>query len=294
VVALLIAGIIIVVKGLSVGEAFAVAVGALVLVQIVPVSPGSLVRGCYTLSVAIRARDFMSYNIAVFMSFFKYIGYLAFPIQMVYRYPALAKFMAGHWATGAVKLVPVFGEHGALLEHWVFDKFFNYPLTLRRRKRVIQQQRAGKPSRFWHALPLAVFGAVLVQAFAFSRWNDWADVIPTAKQTWYVVVFVAFLIGRYTARWAGGARTSARIISGLVTGLLAGVLNAIVYTSLSVAVFGDVMNPGDLAAGLASQAKYLLSRCAWHGFAFGVWGAIGAMAAEFIVGEPKNQASTTA
>jgi len=89
------------------------AVGILGFFQVIPISPGSLVRGLYVLYLVIRERNFKDYNIAVLLGFFKYVGYLAFPIQMAYRYPALARFMAGHWATGAVHIIPVFGERGA-------------------------------------------------------------------------------------------------------------------------------------------------------------------------------------
>jgi hypothetical protein len=109
--------------------------GILVLFQVIPISPGSLARGLYAVGIAIYDRSFKDYNIAVFLSFVKYIGYLAFPIQMTYRYPALARFMATHWATEAVHIVPVFGERGALLEHWVFYLFYNWPLTIRRKMR---------------------------------------------------------------------------------------------------------------------------------------------------------------
>ena len=57
----------------------------------------------------------------------KYIGYLAFPLQMTTTYPHLARFMASRWATNMVHVIPVFGEKGALLEHWIFDSFFNRP-----------------------------------------------------------------------------------------------------------------------------------------------------------------------
>ena len=90
------------------GQAYAIGFGIIALFQVVPISPGSLVRGFYVLYLVIRERNFKDYNIAVFLSFFKYIGYLAFPIQMTYRYPTLARFMAGHWATEAVHVVPVF------------------------------------------------------------------------------------------------------------------------------------------------------------------------------------------
>lgn len=109
-------------------------VGSVMIVfQIIPISPGSLVRGLYTSYVMIRERDWRDYKAAIMLSFWKYIGYLAFPIQMVARFPDLSRFMAGHRAAHMVHIVPVFGERGALLEHWVFDFLFNLPISLRRR-----------------------------------------------------------------------------------------------------------------------------------------------------------------
>jgi len=121
--------------------------GILVLFQIIPISPGSIARGLYAVGIMIYDRSFKDYNIAVFLSFVKYIGYLAFPIQMTYHYPVLARFMAAHWATEAVHIVPVFGERGALLEHWVFCLFYNWPLTIRRRMRRRAQTRVSMASR---------------------------------------------------------------------------------------------------------------------------------------------------
>ncbi|MBM3312234.1 MAG: hypothetical protein FJY80_12095, partial [Candidatus Aminicenantes bacterium] len=98
-----------------------VIIGAL---NLLPISPGSLVRGFYVVGLMVKERNFRDYNIAFGVSFLKMVGYLAFPIQMAYRYPELARFMAGHWATGAVHRVPIFGEKGAWLEHFVFDAFY--------------------------------------------------------------------------------------------------------------------------------------------------------------------------
>lgn len=75
----------------------------------------------------IRERNLRDYIIAAPVSFMKYIGYLAFPLQMTTTYPHLARFMASRWATNMVHIIPVFGEKGALLEHWIFDSFFNRP-----------------------------------------------------------------------------------------------------------------------------------------------------------------------
>ena len=99
----------------------------LVAFQATPISPGSICRGLYVVYLMWREKDFGDYVVAAPLSFVKYIGYLAFPIQMAATYPVLSRFMASRWATSAVHIVPVFGEKGALFEHFVFDMFFNYP-----------------------------------------------------------------------------------------------------------------------------------------------------------------------
>jgi hypothetical protein len=103
--------------------------------QATPISPGSLVRGTYVIYLMIKERDIKNYWIAALISFWHYVGYLGFPIQMVAKFPALSRLMAGRWATSIVHIIPVFGERGALLEHWIFDLFFNVPISLRKKMR---------------------------------------------------------------------------------------------------------------------------------------------------------------
>ncbi len=117
--------------GGSAAEAAGTAVGVLGIFQVLPISPGSLLRGLYVVYVMIRDRNFRDYAWALPISFLHYVGYLAFPIQMVVKYPLLSRFMAGRWATHLVRIVPVFGERGALLEYAVFNTFFNVPVSLR-------------------------------------------------------------------------------------------------------------------------------------------------------------------
>ncbi len=119
--------------GTSWNESMKYAIGVLAAFQLLIISPGSMVRGLYVVYLIIKERNFHNYRVAVFVSFLHYIGYLGFPLQMVTEFPALARFMAGRWATRMVNFIPVFGERGALLEHWIFDLFFNIPITLRRR-----------------------------------------------------------------------------------------------------------------------------------------------------------------
>ena len=109
------------------GGAFA---GTVALFQIIPISPGSICRGGFVVYLMIKERNLRDYIIAAPVSFLKYIGYLAFPLQMTTTYPNLARFMASRWATNMVHIIPVFGEQGALFEHWIFDLFFNRPQKL--------------------------------------------------------------------------------------------------------------------------------------------------------------------
>ncbi len=199
-------------------QASAAFAGILVAFQIVPISPGSFVRGAYVLYLVIRERNVRDYNIAVFLGFFKYIGYLAFPIQMAYKYPALARFMAGHWATGAVHVVPVFGERGALLEHFVFDLFYNYPLSLRRRMAARAEARKTRAPRYWHAVAAALGGAGCLAAFD-AAFLDLHGVVPALREAWPMGVIAAAVAGGGAAAWAGGCGMRRRVMLAVFAGL---------------------------------------------------------------------------
>jgi hypothetical protein len=99
--------------------------GIVFFFQVFPISPGSVCRGAYVVYMMIKDRNWRDYVVAAPLSFLKYLGYLSFPLQMTATYPELAQLMAGRWASGAVHVIPVFGEKGALVEHVVFDLFFN-------------------------------------------------------------------------------------------------------------------------------------------------------------------------
>lgn len=214
-------------------EKAAAVAGILVLFQVIPVSPGSFCRGLYTTILAIRERNFKDYNIALFLSYFKYVGYLAFPIQMTYRYPAMARFMAAHWATDAVHIVPVFGERGALLEHWVFCLFYNKPLTVRRRMKHISEIRASLTARIWH-IPLAAVASVGIFAAAHYGYFAQSGIAPTTDNKWYIkplfwlVLLLPLAAGWAATRFAGGLSRVKRIVSAAICGLLIGVVYSLV------------------------------------------------------------------
>ncbi len=251
----------------------AVAVAAiLVLFQITPVSPGSLVRGFYVLYLVIKERNFKDYNIAVFLGFFKYIGYLAFPIQMTHHYPALARFMAAHWSTEAVHILPVFGEHGALLEHWIFRLFYNWPLTIRRRMRKRAELRASMKPRYWHVGLWAVVGAFGLGSVDYNYLNN-AGSLPGLKDIWWLVLLVPLVCGAVVTLGCGGAKLWKRIAAAAICGIALGLL----YTAIS-ALLVKKMAAGDIATA-----------CVWRVFVFAILSTVGAIATELKLPEPKTE-----
>jgi hypothetical protein len=248
--------------------------GAIILAafQAVPISPGSLVRGLYVVYLVIRERNFKDYNIAVFLGFFKYIGYLAFPIQMTYRYPALARFMAGHWATEAVHVVPVFGERGALLEHSVFSLFYNWPLTIRRRMRKRREWRASLPPRYWHVVLCALCGSAIF-TFVDFIYHMHYGVLPDLRDIWFFAPAIPAICGSIVTLGAGGASLGRRVISGTICGALIGIL----YGALSPVIVGNVhIEPFDIVIN-----------CVWRIFVFTIFSIIGVLLTELKLPEPE-------
>jgi len=249
-------------------QAYGIGVGIIALFQVVPISPGSLTRGLYVVYLVIRERNFRDYNIAVFLGFFKYIGYLAFPIQMAYRYPTLARFMAGYWATEAVHAIPVFGERGALLEHKIFNLFYNWPLTIRRRMRKRAEFRASLAPRYWHIGLLAVFGAAIFGVADFAMLRVW-HLLPHLKEISAVVVILPLACGSGSTLWAGGATLGKRVIGGTLCGGIVGVLYTFVSAVLGA---GDVITTG-----------------VWRVFIFMILSTLGVLLTEILLPEPKSK-----
>jgi hypothetical protein len=250
-------------------NAFAIGLGIIGFFQVTPISPGSLVRGLYVLYLVIRERNFRDYNIAVFLGFFKYIGYLAFPIQMTYHYPALARFMASHWATEAVHFVPVFGERGALLEHWVFCLFYNWPLTIRRRMRKRAQIRAAMQPRYWH---IVLYAAVMAGAFGLVDFAYLKNIgeLPRLRDIWPLVTLLPLVCGAAVTLGCAGAGLGRRIAAAAGGGAAA----AGFYTAASATLGADITT-GQVITGLV-----------WRIFVFAVLSIIGAIITELKLPDP--------
>jgi hypothetical protein len=252
-------------------NAWVVGLGIVGVFQVTPISPGSLVRGLYVLYLVVRERNFKDYNIAVFLGFFKYVGYLAFPIQMTYHYPALARFMAAHWATEAVHVVPVFGERGALLEHWVFCLFYNWPLTIRRRMRRRAELRMSIKPRYWH-VGLCIIAAVIPFALADVTYLRTTAEMPGLRNVWYLVVLVPLVSGALVTLGCGGAALTRRILAAATWGML---------TGLAHTIFSVV-----LAHVKALDMDGFVATCLWQMFIFAILSTAGAIATELKLPEP--------
>jgi len=247
-------------------QAYAIGLGILALFQVIPVSPGSLARGLYVLFLVIRERNFKDYSVALFLAFFKYIGYLAFPIQMTYRYPTLARFMAGHWATESVHAVPVFGESGALLEHGVFCLFYNWPLTIRRHMELRAHKRTQRNPRYWHAavLALAAVGILIGTDMLYLKYTG---NVPHLKHVWWLMAALPFTGGVLVNAGCGGAPMMKRIITAAVFGIFTAFIYMIIATAMSFHDYATVFQ-----LGIA---------CLWRVFVFGLFASIGALIMEF-------------
>lgn len=251
-------------------QAYGIGLGIIALFQVVPISPGSLVRGLYVLYLVIKERNFKDYNIAVFLGFFKYIGYLAFPIQMAYRYPTLARFMAGHWATEAVHVVPVFGEGGALLEHWVFDLFYNWPLTIRRRMKKVAEIRSRLKPRYWHIGLYSVLGAGIFVFTELAYFNHVGE-LPDLRDMWWLTITLPLVLGLLVTLGAGGAVRGNRIIASLICGIFIGILTTITTTLLHG----------------SDQIGMIVTNLLWRIFILGIFCSIGALVTEIKLPDPE-------
>jgi hypothetical protein len=191
---------------------------------------------------------------------------------MTYRYPAMARFMAGHWSTEAVHVVPVFGERGALLEHKVFSLFYNWPLTIRRRMRRRNEIRADMQPRYWHIALCAIAGTGI---FVIADWlyMDQFGALPGLKVIWGFAVIVPLLIGTVVTLGAGGAALWKRIAGAAICGASVGLISAVVS--------------GWLGAHDSVTVSVIAINCLWRAFVFTIVSVLGVLLTEVNMPEPQ-------
>ena len=181
---------------------------------------------------------------------------------MAYRYPELARFMAAHWATSAVHIVPVFGERGALLEHAVFDLFYNYPLTIQNRIRKRKEMRARIEPRYWHVSVCALAATALL---GLTNWCylQWKGHIPAFGEIWGLVIWVPVTFAIFVSFWAGGASLPQRIQIGGLCGALIGLF----YATLNAA-FSFVFNTHAEQPAFQQILRQTATSALWKMFVF--------------------------
>jgi hypothetical protein len=178
----------------------------------------------------------------------------------------LARFMAAHWATEAVNIVPVFGEHGALLEHWVFGLFYNWPLTIRRRMQRRAEKRLEQKPRYWHVILYAIMAAGLFGLADYFYLNRFGE-LPTMKEIWPVTVILPLLTGLIVTLGCGGARLWKRLVAGTICGIFLGVF----YSAVTAAI-------GSGKVGI--EVGLLAKSCVWRVFVFAILATIGVLVTE--------------
>jgi hypothetical protein len=177
--------------------------------------------------------------------------------------------MASHWATEAVHVVPVFGERGALLEHWVFCLFYNWPLTIRRRMAERARLRSAQPSQYMHVPLCAAAIAVLFGLVDFIYLQK-SGSLPSLWAIWYAVLLLPLICGSAVTLLAGGTVLWKRFVSATVAGALAGLLYT--FASWIVASFAQSQLPANWLFRL---------------FTFAVFATIGAIATELWLPSPE-------
>jgi hypothetical protein len=190
---------------------------------------------------------------------------------MAYRYPVLARFMAGHWANESVHIVPVFGESGALLEHWVFCLFYNLPLTIRRRILKRTLLRASMAKRYWH-IGLCAVAATGIFGMADFVYLGNVGELPDLRTIWWLSVFVPMLCGAMVTLGCGGATLVKRFVGAAACGASIGVFYAAVSAFLG-------HSSGILIGEIATNGV-------WRIFVFSIFSVLGAIITELKLPDP--------
>jgi hypothetical protein len=154
----------------------------------------------------------------------------------------------------------------------VFNIFYNWPLTIRRRMRKRAQMRTGMEPRYWHLVLCAVGGAAIFSLADHAYLNE-AGVLPELMETWALTAMVPLLCGALATLGAGGARLWKRVAGAALCGA------AVALFSL---VFSGCMGYGIGFGEIAVQF-------AWRAFAFMTLTSLGAMITELQLPEPREK-----
>ena len=171
----------------------------------------------------------------------------------------------------AVHVVPVFGESGALLEHWVFRLFYNWPITIRRRMKKIAQIRSSLKPRYWH-VPVYMIAAALLLNIADLLYFEYTGIIPLFKDTWWLSVILMYISGIGVTLGCRGASLPRRILLSSMCGVFTGIF----YSAGSVLF---------IQANQISSAEILVD-CFWRVFIYTLVVTASAIITEIRIQDP--------
>ena len=171
---------------------------------------------------------------------------------------------------------PIFGERGAWLEHFVFDAFYNYPLTVRRRIKQRADIQAHLKPRAWPAPLLALAGAGLLILWHLSYSKIFGRTAGFSG-VWWLAIWIPLLVGAFTALWAGGMRVRKRIFRGTLSGGAVGLLyGLLIILGPRVFPFLDTAAVGQDAIAVLTYIKLPIQ----YALLFGLLSTAGALIAE--------------
>jgi hypothetical protein len=171
-----------------------------------------------------------------------------------------------------VHIVPVFGERGALLEHWVFCLFYNWPLTLRRRILKRMKMRQNLAPRYWHAGLCAVTGAGVFGMIDLIYLQK-VGYLPASGGLWWLSFLLPLTLGAVVTLGCGGAGFFRRIAAAACCGAATG----LIYTLITVMQ----------SLGTKTTAGELITAFLWRVFVFLIFSTIGAMITELRLPDPE-------
>jgi len=169
--------------------------------------------------------------------------------------------------------VPVFGERGALLEHKIFNLFYNWPLTLRNRIQKRWQLRATIPPRYWHIGLCLVAGVAIFVSTDLYYLNKFGE-LPPLKEVWFFSLIVPLLCGAAVTLGAGGAEIWNRVIGAAMCAAAVGVFSTLISAVLGT---GDSIGFSDIAIA-----------CLWRIFVFTILSVAGLLFTEIKLPEPET------
>lgn len=161
------------------------------------------------------------------------------------------------------------------MEHILFDTFYNYPLSLRRRISLRRKLRSGLEPRYWH-LPLCVLSGIVLLAFLDVIYFNLQGSVPRFGEIWWAAIWIPGFVAAASSVWARGARLSNRFIMGLISG----VVIAVFYAAMSELEGAFLVQEGSEALQVLPFLGEMAVKALWRAFLFSIVAIIGVFIAE--------------